>query len=309
MKILFDVLTPKQARMTAAIWNRFCDEHELLVTSRYYAETNDILTHYKVPFVSQGNFHEETKQKLLERTRRQQFLTENYAFVDLVVTQASIAAVSMGVGLGKPVIVLIDIPKRKYLSRQIIPTATYHLREELTRGAWEYEPEVAIYMDATQEHFYTKPVQRKNPDLVVYRNFEYQAAYAKGQEPPDIPKELRKICSDHGLDLLELERYQKHEFVPPEQIFERAQVVITGGSSMAVEATIQQIPAISFYPGYFPKFEYLMDLGYPLARVHNIKDLRETIERIMNQEPTNHHFKDNPLDKLTEIFKKIASEL
>jgi len=309
VKILFDVLTPKQARMAAAVWKRFSSEYELTITSRFYAETNDILTYYEVPFVSQGNFHEETRQKLLERTRRQQFLTENYSSVDVVVTQASIAAVSMGVGLGKPVIVLIDIPKRKYLSRQIIPTATYHLREELTRGAWEYEPDVAIYMDATQEHFYTKPLKRKNPDLIVYRNFEYQAAYAKGQVPPDISKELRKICSDHGVDLLELERYQEHEFVPPERLFERAQVVITGGSSMAVEAAIQQIPAISFYPGYFPKFEYLMDLGYPLARVHNIQDLQEAIDRIINQELTHHKFEDDPLEKLAEIFKEIADTL
>ncbi|MFX1404093.1 MAG: hypothetical protein ACFE9D_06425 [Promethearchaeota archaeon] len=309
MKILFDVLTPKQARMAAAVWKRFSGKYELLITSRYYAETNDILTYYGAPFASYGNLHEETKQKLLERTRRQQFLTENYDSVDVVVTQASIAAVSMGVGLGKPVIVLIDIPKRKYLSRQIIPTATYHLREELTRGAWDYEPDVAIYMDSTQEHFYTKPVKRKNPDLIVYRNFEHQAAYAKGQVPPDIQKELRKICSDHGFDLLELERYQEHEFVPPEQLFERAQLVITGGSSMAVEAAIQQIPAISFYPEYFPKFEYLIDLGYPLARVHNIEGLEAVIDRIMNQEPTHHEFKDNPLDKLAEIFKEIADRL
>jgi predicted glycosyltransferase len=295
--------------MAVAVWNHFSDEHEVMITGRDYAETNDVLDYYEVPFTSHGSFHEETKQKLLERTRRQKFLTENYSSVDVVVTQASIAAVAMGVGLGKPVIVLIDIPKRKYLGRQIIPTASYHLREELTRDAWEYEPDTPIYMDATQEHIYTKSVNRKNPDLVIYRNFEYQAAYARGQMAPDIPKQLRRLCSDYGLDLLELERYQEHEFVPPEQIFERARIVITGGSSMAVEATIQQIPALSFYPGYFPKFEYLMDRGYPLARVRKIQNLQKTMDSVMNKKPTKHQFQDNPLDKLAEIFKEIENDL
>ena len=305
MRILFDLLTPKQARMAVAVWNRFSQQHEISITSRNYAETNDVLTYYKVPFESHGDFHQQRQKKFAERLGRLQFLTEQYSSVDVIITQASIEAVHMGAGLGIPVVLLIDSPKRKYLNRQIIPASSYHLREELTRNEWEYEPEKPVYMDATQEHFYTKSIKRKNPNLIVFRNFEYQASYAKGQSPPDVLQEVKRYCSDHGYDLLELERYQKHEFVPPERIFEKAILVITGGSSMAIEAAIQQIPAISFYPGYFPKFEYLMELGYPLARVYNVSDFKETMTHIIDKKPPSHQFKDNPLEKLAEILQEL----
>lgn len=295
--------------MAVAVWNRFSNEHEIEITSRAYAETNDVLSFYKIPFDSYGYFHGETDQKFRERIKRLEFLFENHSAVDAIITQAAVETVHMGVGLGKPVVVLTDAPKRKYLNRQIIPSATYHLREELTRNEWEYEPDKPIYMDACQEHFYTKPITQRNPNLVVYRNFETHASYAVGVRPPDILELVKKFCKDHGFELLELQRYTKHEFAPPEEIFSKVVMVITGGSSMAIEATLLQIPAASFYPNYFPKFEYLIEKGYPFMRILNAKKLTNQLEELLQKKPTQHKFTDYPLDKMKVIMDDIQANL
>ena len=309
MKILFDVITPKQARMAVAVWKRFSKHHEFQITSREYAETNDVLNHYRVPFASFGKYFEDTKAKFLSRIKRLHFLVDNFSDVDAIITQAAIETVHMGVGLGKPVVVLTDATKRKYLNRQIIPTATYHLREELTKSIWEYEPEIPVYMDACQEHFYTKFVKQKNPNLVVFREFEHHASYADGVTPLDIRNQIQRFCTDHGYELLELARYKSHRFVPPEEIFSKAVLVITGGSSMAIEAVLTQIPAVSFYPNYFPKFEYLIELKYPLKRIRDPKSLQLQLEQLMQLPPTTHQFKDDPLDKMAWILNDIERRL
>jgi predicted glycosyltransferase len=309
VKILFDVITPKQARMAVATWKRFSKDHEIRIASREYAETNDVLNHYKVPFISSGKYFSETREKFMSRIERLHFLVNNFSDVDAIITQAAIETVHMGVGLGKPVVVLTDVPKRKYLNRQIIPSATYHLREELTNNKWEYEPEVSVYMHACQEHFYTKPVKRKNPNLVVFREFERHASYAEGITPIDIHQQIQSFCSDHGYELLELARYKSHRFVPPEEIFTKAAFVVTGGSSMAIEAALTQIPAVSFFQGYFPKFEYLIEREYPIKRIHDPKSLQPQLEQLLQLPPTSHQFRDDPIDKIAWILADIERQL
>ena len=309
VKILFDVITPKQARMAVATWKRFSKDHDIHITSREYAETNDVLTHYKVPFTSSGEYFSDTHKKFISRIERLHFLVDNFSDVDAIITQAAIETVHMGVGLGKPVVVLTDATKRKYLNRQIIPSATYHLREELTKGIWEYEPEIPVYMDACQEHFYTQTIKRKNPNLVVLREFEHHASYAEGVTPIDIRKQIKSFCKDHGYELLELARYKSHRFVPPDEIFSKAVLVVTGGSSMAIEAVLTQIPAVSFYPNHFPKFEYLIERKYPIKRIRDPKSLQPQLEQLMQLPPTTHQFKDDPLDKMAWILKDIERQL
>jgi hypothetical protein len=318
MRILFDVLTPKQARMCAAIVGAFKDKYSFEITARRYAETLNVLEHFGITRIGSHSSYGNTKyEKYMNSLEREKYLTQivkptpvwsdEYG-IDLIITQASIEAVHVGVRLGIPVIVLTDVPQRIFLNKQILPCADFHLRESLTHGHWQYHSASLVWMDAVQEQFYTPPPTgvSKNADTIFYRCFEYKSSYSDNMELHFTRDYVKKFCKDHGYEFVEFHRYNQHEFMTPEEIYDRAVMMVTGGSSMAIEACLLGIPAISFYPFHFPKMSYLERNGYPINKLESVekqwfeKHLDATINRTLAQARP---FQDNPLDILGQMLE------
>lgn len=323
MRILFDVLTPKQARMCAAIVNKLKHKYSFKVTARNYAETLNVLEHYGIKeidtFSSYGN---DIYEKYIHSLEREKFLAgivkpgpawSKKFTIDLIITQASIEAIHVGVRLGIPTIVLTDVPQRQFLNRQILPSADCHVRESLTHGYWQYHSPSVAWMDACQEMFYLpKEFKRKRePDTIFYRSFEHKSSYSEKRELFYVKDYVKEFCRDTGKEFVPFQRYSDHKFMSPEEIYRRAALIISGGSSMAVEAALLGIPAISFYPDFFPKLTFLERSGYPITKLEFIEKnwFMKILEGAIQRELTDPRpFKDDPMSILEQLLEVKARQ-
>ncbi|AEM38015.1 protein of unknown function DUF354 [Pyrolobus fumarii 1A] len=306
MRIWIDALTPKQARLAAALYTRLVKEgYEVLVTARSYDFTESVLRRHGVNYVSVGRHGGESlKGKLeadIERMAALLRIIDEYK-PDVLVSYPSPSATRVAFGLSIPIIVFSDSPHSVPPHRLTIPLADVLIHSALVpRHHFEwyvltrFTRVVSFY--GIEEWEWIRGY-RCNEGLledmglepnkyIVLRVPERKAVYYQGRSIPNVNEIVDAIVKNgyqvvifprYEDDLQHLrhmvERYPKMvkivwgEAVETLDLYCHAAGVVTGGATMAREAALMCKPAISLYPTHIN--QVLEKMGFPIRNIESV---------------------------------------
>ncbi|TRO47041.1 DUF354 domain-containing protein, partial [Candidatus Bathyarchaeota archaeon] len=285
MKILIDMLTPKQALFLGELSNRIEDEgHEVVRVTRRFHETLYLLRLKKIKARIVGAYRLNLEGKLhesLKRTSRLARLMKNLN-VELVLAYPSVEAARAAYGLSIPYYCVSDSPHAQAVSKLTIPLANRLFspaiipKEDWIR--YGISKSKIVQYNSLDPYVWIRKIQKdpkilrklglyQKDKIIVLRLEESFAAYLLNKEgdwrnlASRILDELLKKCG--GARIVVLPRYNHHyeilkEFkekiiIPKSMIYGPAllafsSVFIGGGGTMTAEAALMGIPTLSYFP-------------------------------------------------------------
>jgi predicted glycosyltransferase len=252
LKILVDILTPKQALFLGELSNRIEDKgHEVVRVTRRFHETLYLLRLKKIKAKIIGAYRLNLEGKLhesLKRTSRLARLMKNLN-IELVLAYPSVEAARAAYGLSIPYYCVSDSPHAEAVSRLTVPLANKL-----------FSPAIIPKEDWIKYGILkSKIIQYNALDPYVWiKNLK--------KDPKTIRKlgildELLKKCGEARIVVLP--RYNHHykllkEFkgkviVPKTMVYGPAllafsSVFIGGGGTMTAEAALMGVPTLSYFP-------------------------------------------------------------
>ncbi len=311
MRVWLDALTPKQARLMTSIYRELQEEHELLVTCRSYAETEEMFLKSGVQFISLGEYGGgDLAGKLISYVERAQALLEIVSNFnpEVLISLSSPEAVRVAFGLGIKIFSLNDTPHAEHVCRLTLPLSDRIIFPEaippehlIRAGAC---PPALIPYKGVDEVAWMKNVEpsKERPfgeDVVIIRPEESMASYLRSGLLGEVEKVI-PICLKKGYRVVVFPRYpeQRKVFVRrfgdsiavPDRIPDLAPhyhgftMVITGGGTMAREAALAGTPAISIFPLDVKLYvnDYLAAKGFPIWRFKSGEKAIPLIEEILD---------------------------
>ena len=285
LKILIDMLTPKQALFLGELSNRIEKKgHEVVRVTRRFHETLYLLRLKKIKARIIGTYRLNLEGKLhesLKRTSRLARLMKNLN-IELVLAYPSVEAARAAYGLSIPYYCISDSPHAEAVSRLTVPLANRLFspliipKEDWIR--YGISKSKIIQYNALDPYVWIKNL-KKDPKIlhklglttkdkiIILRLEESFAAYLLNKEgnwrnlSSRIIEDLLKKCGEYRIVVLP--RYNHHykllkEFkgkviVPKTMIFAPAilafsSVFIGGGGTMTAEAALMGIPTLSYFP-------------------------------------------------------------
>jgi len=287
MKVLIDILTPKQGMLFSKLSERLRKEgHQTFETTRQYREAIQLLDMKGIKACVVGQHGGETLEGKLkasvERTLELIRITEEL-HPDAAVSFSSPELARVTFGLKIPHIILNDSPHAEAVARLTIPLATHLLTPEMIpKGAWtrfgipanrirqykaldawawlkDFKPDGRILSQLNIDK--TKPI-------IVLRTEESQASYLLGKTskaPVIVPLIEKLLKSKADFQAVAVPRYDaqiaflKKKFgkkvVVTESIIDTpsllyyASVFVGAGGTMTQEAALLGVPTFSCYPG------------------------------------------------------------
>ena len=323
-RVLFDVLTPKQARIAAALRDAGLD---LYATCRRHMHVEEMLQMLGVPHHCFGGYGKTLREKLMESTMRQLKLIEVVKGFDAVVTFPSPEATRVAFGLGKPLVVLYDTPHADAINRLAMPLATLVIVPEATPPHMyaRYCPRRIEAVPGLFEAMWTsrhtpKPVHRelglRERGYVVIRRHERYATYSQWRLE-EIEERIVRAVKELGLDPVVVPRYEEdvewgerlgatviRKAVDFLDLAAYAAAVITGGGTMAVEAALIGTPAATYFPGEYPQVDYLAARGAPIARCSPEKCVEE-LGKLLEM-PRRRPNVPDPTNRIVELVREAV---
>ncbi len=322
MKIWFDVITPKQARLMASI-ARYLEErgYETLITSKGYRETRWVLNSLGVRYREVGAYGEDLVSKLInyaDRVRELALIVHKEA-PDYLVSFSSPEATRVAFGLGIKVINMNDTPHAVHVAKLTFPLTwrlvfSKAIPEELLLSLGASKESLVPY-DGVDELAWLKEVEIKEERFdeftVFVRMEESKASYLLHlQGSPNI--RVIERLAELGVRVLAMPRYESQaeflkgldvEVLSPGdtvKLFQKVHVVITGGGTMAREAALLGTPAISTFPLDVPLYVnvYLRERGLPVWRIRSPDDV---VKKVLE-------LKDNYRD-YREVAARVREEM
>ncbi|WP_243665966.1 DUF354 domain-containing protein [Vulcanisaeta sp. JCM 16159] len=305
IKAWFDALTAKQARMAAILSiegkKRGID---VIITCRKYDYVEEVLNAFGLRYECVGYHGESTREKLLRGIERQLALLDVVRDFDVHISLTSPDAVRVAFGLGKPIIALTDTAHSYFVNKLTLPLAnTVIVPSAIPMSEWaRYIPSAEIdkvrAFDGVFELMWInrfKPsgdsINRlglKSKEFAVIRFEESRASYYDYGDKSRLLIKMTRNILENGYYVVMFPRYPHQEelirtelglflklgklIVPRNTMLDgldlawHARLVITGGSTMAHEAALLGIPAISYFPQHYYIDDYLMGKGLPLYR-------------------------------------------
>ncbi|NIQ04750.1 MAG: DUF354 domain-containing protein [Candidatus Korarchaeota archaeon] len=326
--------------------------YDYLITCRDYDVAPSILSmsglNYEVLGEHGGG---SLKGKLLASAKRTRQLAECITDLekskrpDLAVQIASPEAARVAFGLAIPTVCINDTPHAKAQIRLVIPFSDYVILPEFIprkpyarfvsdENIYQYEgiDAVEIFRYFTpDETVLSKLELRRSQRIILYRPEEAFAAYypLSGDSLPKGKAILKGLIKNFpSSQLVALPRYEEQRKVLEEEFSEQiivpkgaidtrsleafADLVLTGGSTLAEEAAVQGTPAISYFPKSLYRWKWLEEKGFP---GFHIKDLQQAIKKMLQiLENPNKYRKDtsaildelqSPGDVLIELLKEM----
>jgi hypothetical protein len=279
MKVLMDILTPKQARFFSRLGERLRSKGVgVSYTSRRYYESDRMIELLGIDAVKLGRWGETPYKKALFSAQRTgaylRFLTR--AKPDLVFSFGSPEAARASFGLGIPHMMASDSPHSEAVSRLTIPISRKLFTPwVIPRKAWARygiaERDVVQYKGLDQAAWMKGFVVEefgpgsKDRPILVYRPEEYRAAYVGADEPSTASfvrrtLQLLRAKFDQEVIAFVLGRYGRPEMyrrllgsrveIPRDPVdgvdlLRRASVFLGYGGTMTGEAALSGVLAIS----------------------------------------------------------------
>lgn len=313
--IWLEALTGKQALLMGIIAEELNKlGYDILITTRRYDYTVGILEMlgYK-PIIIGGYGGRTLKGKLIASTKRQLELAKliSELEVKLHITFTSPDSSRVAFGLGIPILALSDSPHSYFVNRLSLPLADRLIAPKCIP--------LDLFSKFIESHrivqfngfFELAWILRKKPDEVVLEELglergnyiilrpeERYAAYYKGLsvEKPTVADELIEIIpSDYDIVVFprypEQRRFLKDKFgeriIIPEKsldtlsLIKFSALVITGGSTLAQEAALMGVRAVTYFPYEIITCREIARLGFPLHHFKNFRALKDSLNKIL----------------------------
>ena len=281
MKIWYDACTGKHTRYGAAIGKRLKNAgHEFIFTTREHPDTIPLAKVLGEKPIVVGKYNPLTLTSRLEESS-ERIIQFSKLFKDnppdIAIAHQSVELCRTAFGLGIPIILTADTPYAFAVNRLTIPFAhTLVVSEALPKSFTRNNcGKNVVYFKGVDEGAWikdfkpTKIACLKKP-LIVVRQIEAQAAYAKGKRDlaKIIAEQLGKIGNVHLIH-----RYNekgetfgvKEGFLDSADLVANADLVVSYGGTIAREAALQGVPSIAISDmakTYVNR--YLAQKGFPL---------------------------------------------
>ena len=301
-RLLFDALTPKQARIAAVLFlegrRRGVD---MLITCRDYMHLADILRMYDVPHICFGKHGATPREKLVFGLERQIKLVEVAADVDGMLSFPSPEAARVVFGLGKPIVTLNDTPHAEHVNRLVLPLSEALIAPSaIPKEVWSvFCPRRVVQFDGVLEYMWVsrftpneeivKRLGLRRGEYVVFRAEEARAAYYRW----DFARLRQRLVEEfrrRGYTVVNVPRYPDQvmegvinltEAVDHLQLAYFSAGVVTGGATMATEAALLGVPALSYFPGDYYVDKYLQKIGAPLFRCRDEESCLAMVDEML----------------------------
>ncbi|MHA1125551.1 MAG: DUF354 domain-containing protein [Candidatus Heimdallarchaeota archaeon] len=336
--VWFDVLTPKQAMLFLSIGDKLkkygIEPH---YTTRDHDYIHDIFKFRNLKPVSIGGYGGKTLSgKLLESARRVVSLSEN--IVDLeekpitAISFSSPDASRVAFGLGIPLILLNDtahsVPVAKLtfsLAKYLITPSCIDKKTFIQYGATKemiHQYKGVDEVEYLAGENYQKYLQLRNKAVeknewhLVLRPEESFASYMKDKDSTPYLEVIEETIKHYKGEIIVFPRYEKQKEVILEKfegqvtipsngfhfldMLSKADVVITGGGTMARESALLGVPSVTYFWRYLEPQAFIEEKGFPSYSVQTINDAKKIIKKIC-AEP-NQYWKDTS-KLLTELEK------
>lgn len=324
MKIWFDCTTAKHALLFSAIADHIEEEmsYEYLFTCRDHEVAPSVLDHegrdYKVIGEYGGGTLEGKLLSSVERaTELARYIVELEEKPDFAMYFTSPEAARVAFGLAIPAFCLNDTPHAKAMITLVIPFSDHVLLPKfIPRDPYrQLVPQKNIIqyngidaIDLFKEFTPDRDVVQRlglNPSkkIILFRPEEAYASFYKSEKNP-LPRGealFRMVKQKIHAQWVVLPRYKEHRdfftsfdetVVPTGAIDTRslekfADIVVNGGSTIAVEAAVQGTPAVSYFPEDLYRWKWMKKKGFPVYNARNIYDAAERILDILD-DPSKH---------------------
>ncbi len=308
MRVWFDIITPKQARLMTSIAKWL--GHEYLITSKRLNESTDLLKKLNVRFLGIGRYATEgLKDKLLAYSERVKLLL-NIALdfkPDVLISFSSPEAVRVAFGLSIKALTMNDSPHSYHVGRLALPLSWRVVYPEaipkldmirLGTSQSALVPYKGVDEVAWVKDFLRNKNHYERGYTVFIRLEENRASYLLGKES-SISAALIDEIIGMGAKVLVKPRYPYQyqalrgrykgkivlikDTVDTLQLFSKLSLVITGGGTMAREAALLGTPSISTFPLNIKLYvnDYLEERGFPIWRAHSLEEAKELVGRIL----------------------------
>ena len=261
MKIWYDACTGKQIRYAVAIAQRLRKlGHEIVFTTREHPDTIPLARILGENPIVVGKYSPSTlATRLEESSQRVMDFVKLFKKCrpDIAIAHQSVELCRTAFGLGIPIILTADTPYASAVNKLTIPFAhTLVVSEALPKSfARNYCVKNVVYFKGVDEVAWIKDFKPKKMNslkkpLIVFRQIEAKAAYAKDQIDltPTIAEKLREIGYVH---LIQRYNEQIEGFGPKENLVDsvnlvaNADLVVSFGGTIAREAALQGVPSIA----------------------------------------------------------------
>ena len=287
MKVLIDVLTPKQCMLFAKLSERLRgDKHQITLVTREYREVNQLLKIKGMTAQVVGKHGgRNLRDKLEASAQRTLELTSFVAELrpDVVVSFASPETSRVAFGLGIPHVCLNDSPHSEAVARLTVPLVTLLVTPKfIPKNAWTkfgIKEDKIVHYNAIDPWIWLKDFKpNKNilkqlglettKPIVVFRAEESFASYLLGVAPesPSWTLLLESLLkSSSNFQAVIIPRYDAQIAHLTERFGNRAvicksvidapsllahtSVFVGGGGTMTAEAALLGVPTFSCYPG------------------------------------------------------------
>jgi len=286
MKILIDILTPKQCMLFSKLTRRLeRDGHEVFRTTRQYREVVQLLRLKGIDAKTVGKHGGETLEGKLKasanRIRELASLVKDW-MPDVTVSFSSPEAARVAFGLGIPHVCVNDSPHAEAVARLTIPLSERLLTPKaIPKKAWTKfgisDSKITQYnaLDAwawlkdfnPDENVLRKLGLDRSKPIVTFRTEEGFAAYLLGkvaEEPVVLPIIERLLKELRDVQVVAIPRYSKQAAILRKTLGKRVRVcesIVDGpsllsfssvfvgaGGTMTIEAALLGVPTFSCYP-------------------------------------------------------------
>lgn len=300
MRIWFDALTAKQARMASILYlegrKRGIDVE---ITCRNYDYVENIFALYGVPHKCVGMHGSTPMDKLRKGFERSLRLLDELGDFDVHVSLTSPDAFRIAFGLNKPIIALTDTAHSIFVNKLTLPLASLIIlpnalpHNDILMYVPCDERRSLKWFNGLFEMMWIKrfvPNEREVEKLglepgsyAVFRFEESLASYYGYGDKLDVGVEAIRALLKRGFKVLAFPRYE-HQAKAIRSTFNgedvivptvpldglnlayHAALVITGGSTFSTEAALLGTPSISYFPTTYYIDDYLIKLGFPLRK-------------------------------------------
>lgn len=325
--------------------------YKTLLTAREYDAIIGTLNRMNQEYVLVGEYGGKTLMgKLYASVKKTlnivKYFDENGITPDYAVFFGSPEASRVSFGLGIKSICVNDTPHSIYPIKLVIPLTDYLILPKAVPKTYYYpyisgDRVIQFYgVDAIEWIDVIHPdfnvLRRlgieKGDRYVVFRPEEvfasYYLSYSKG-EPLQLGLKILKYILENFKDhkVIVLARYREQKkfiekgksdriIIPRETVlgldlYKGADLVITGGETMALESSLLGIPALTYFPMILHPSFFLRSLGFPIEHETRLDRIKEIISKILlnpddfkvDTESWLNEF-EKPSDKILEILEK-----
>ncbi len=309
--VWLDALTPKQLLLAYSISLELRERGVgSIITAREENYVDAISKRLSFTPYTVGEYGKDLKEKLEYDCKRVLGLMaiKEVLNASVLVSYPSPSAIRTAFGLGKKVYVITDTPHAIHAHRLSVPLADYLIYSEFLRGGelekyvldsftkkvtYRGVDEIAWIRRIRPEKGYYKELGLPEEGYIIARPPErYAAYYGDYGGRLDFPLLVKKLAKKRTVVLVpryaeDIEIYSRIDNVVVLEpvlsldLYENALMIITGGATMAREASLLGIPSIYTFSTEISVNKALRDLGFPL---HHASDIDSVMTIFMKYE-------------------------